>query len=162
MGASWQGLALAQLRFPEPTVSPDTQAKGALEPLMSDWLEITSRAVKAVLAGRTPDDFPPFDLSVGTPFQKQVWQAIFSIGNGETLSYGEIAIRIGSPRAVRAVGGACGANPIPLLIPCHRVLARNQGLGGFSGGLQWKRLLLEREAFGLFAGAANNSKLLRA
>jgi len=64
---------------------------------------------------------------------------------GKTLSYGEMAAAIGKPRAVRAVGGACGANPIPVIVPCHRVLAANHRLGGFSSGLDWKRTLLTRE-----------------
>ncbi len=82
----------------------------------------------------------------GTAFQKSVWQALQKIALGRTQSYGEIAAAIGRPRAVRAVGGACGANPIPVLVPCHRVLAANRKLGGFSGGLDWKRSLLKREA----------------
>ena len=61
------------------------------------------------------------------------------------MSYGEIARAIGKPKAVRAVGGACGANPVPIFVPCHRVLAANNKLGGFSGGLSWKRTLLARE-----------------
>lgn len=68
---------------------------------------------------------------------------------GETRSYGEIAAALGQPLASRAVGGACGANPIPVLVPCHRVLAANGRLGGFSGGLDWKRRLLAIE--GVFA-----------
>jgi methylated-DNA-[protein]-cysteine S-methyltransferase len=67
------------------------------------------------------------------------------IGCGRAWSYKEVARAIGRPNAVRAVGGACGANPIPVLVPCHRVLAANYGLGGFSAGLDWKRMLLERE-----------------
>ena len=67
------------------------------------------------------------------------------ISPGKTKSYGEIAPAIGKPKAVRAVGGACGANPVPVLVPCHRVLAANKKLGGFSGGLDWKRSLLTRE-----------------
>ena len=68
---------------------------------------------------------------------------------GQTFSYGEVAKAIGRPKAVRAVGGACGANPIPVLIPCHRVLAAGGKIGGFSGGLDWKRTLLARENIGL-------------
>lgn len=67
------------------------------------------------------------------------------IPRGATMSYGEIAAKLNNPRASRAVGGACGANPIPLLVPCHRVLAANGRLGGFSGGLDWKRRLLAIE-----------------
>lgn len=102
-------------------------------------------AVKAVLTGHAPVELPPLDLSQGTKFQQNVWAAMLKIKLGHTQSYGEIAAAIGNPKAVRAVGGACGANPIPLLVPCHRVLAANQKIGGFSGGLEWKRKLLGRE-----------------
>jgi O-6-methylguanine DNA methyltransferase len=67
------------------------------------------------------------------------------IGCGKTSSYGQLAQAIGRPKAVRAVGGACGANPIPVFVPCHRVLAANHRIGGFSSGLKWKELLLARE-----------------
>jgi O-6-methylguanine DNA methyltransferase len=101
--------------------------------------------LKNVLAGRSPKKFPPLDLSNGTTFQRNVWRALRKIQRGKTESYGEIARAVGRPKAVRAVGGACGANPIPVLVPCHRVLAANKKLGGFSGGLNWKRKLLTRE-----------------
>ena len=81
----------------------------------------------------------------GTDFQLLVWQALKTIPFGETRSYGEIAQMIGRPKASRAVGTACGANPVALFIPCHRVLASGGGLGGFSGGLEVKRKLLQRE-----------------
>jgi O-6-methylguanine DNA methyltransferase len=110
-----------------------------------DWHRATEAALKSILAGRAAKKLPPLDLSVGTEFQKRVWNALRKISVGETKSYGEIARQIGKPRAVRAVGGACGANPIPVLVPCHRVLAANKKLGGFSGGLDWKRDLLKRE-----------------
>jgi methylated-DNA-[protein]-cysteine S-methyltransferase len=81
----------------------------------------------------------------GTPFQKKVWAAIEKIPFGKTKSYGEIAAQIGHPGASRAVGAACGANPLPLFVPCHRVLAANGRIGGFSGGLAVKKLLLRHE-----------------
>jgi len=108
------------------------------------WHRATETALKNILAGHAPGRFPPLDLT-GTEFQKSVWNAMGKISLGKTKSYGEIASAIGRPRAVRAVGGACGANPIPVLVPCHRILAANKKLGGFSGGLDWKRSLLERE-----------------
>lgn len=80
----------------------------------------------------------------GTRFQKAVWDALRKIPRGQTKTYGEIAAAIGRPKAARAVGSACGANPLPLFIPCHRAVAQN-GLGGFGSGLPWKRLLLEME-----------------
>jgi O-6-methylguanine DNA methyltransferase len=108
------------------------------------WHRATETALKNILAGRKPKNLPPLDLA-GTEFQKSVWRALRKISFGKTKSYGEIAELIGKPKAVRAVGGACGANPVPVLVPCHRVLAANKKLGGFSGGLDWKRSLLARE-----------------
>lgn len=109
-----------------------------------NWHRATESALKQILSGERPDKFPPLDAT-GTEFQKSVWRELRKISLGKTRSYGEIAAAIGKPKAVRAVGGACGANPIPVLVPCHRVLAANKKLGGFSGGLDWKRRLLKRE-----------------
>lgn len=114
----------------------------------SRWRVMTQRALRTALAGKRPAKLPPLDLSAGTPFQQQVWRRLTTIPAGKTLSYGEVAKSIGRAKAVRAVGGACGANPIPVLVPCHRVLAANGRLGGFSGGLRWKRMLLLREGVG--------------
>jgi methylated-DNA-[protein]-cysteine S-methyltransferase len=91
-----------------------------------------------------------FDLPltpVGSPFDQRVWQAMRQIPHGQTRTYGELAMEVGS--APRAVGGACGRNPIPIVIPCHRILARN-GFGGYSGGagLPTKRCLLDLERAG--------------
>ena len=104
----------------------------------------TVAALKSALAGRKPKNLPPLDLA-GTEFQKCVWNALRRISTGQTKSYGEVAQAIGKPKAVRAVGGACGANPVPVLVPCHRVLAAQGKIGGFGGGLDWKRRLLARE-----------------
>jgi O-6-methylguanine DNA methyltransferase len=109
------------------------------------WHQMTAAALKRALAGCAPGTLPPLDFATGTAFQQSVWQALRQIRFGQTRSYGEIARAIGKPKALRAVGGACGANPIPVLVPCHRVLAANQKIGGFSGGLDWKRKLLARE-----------------
>jgi O-6-methylguanine DNA methyltransferase len=112
---------------------------------ISRWHQATVAALKNILAGRSPKKFPPLDLSNGTTFRRKVWNTLRKIARGQTKSYGEIARAVGKPKAVRAVGGACGANPIPVFVPCHRVLAANKKLGGFSGGLNWKRKLLTRE-----------------
>lgn len=81
----------------------------------------------------------------GTPFQQQVWSALRQIPAGKTISYQALAKRIGSPRAVRAVAGACAANPIAVLIPCHRVVRSDGGLSGYRWGVERKRALLQCE-----------------
>lgn len=84
----------------------------------------------------------------GTEFQKQVWNALLEIPYGETRSYQEIAVRIGKPKALRAVGGACNRNPIGIVVPCHRVIGKNGSLTGYAGGLSYKELLLKHEKDG--------------
>ena len=113
------------------------------------WHRATETALNNILAGRAAKNLPPLDLSGGTEFQQAVWRELRKISIGRTKSYGEIAQAIGKARAVRAVGGACGANPIPVLVPCHRVLAAHGKIGGFGGGLDWKRRLLAREGVSL-------------
>lgn len=85
------------------------------------------------------------DLRRLTRFQRQVLKQTMKVPYGRTSSYGEIAARIGRPAAYRAVGNAVGANPIPIVIPCHRVIASDGGIGGFSGGLSYKKKLLALE-----------------
>lgn len=140
---------LAQLHFPAIRETDSRPADGRAPSVVRSWNRATKAALRAILAGRPPPAFPPLDLTVGTAFQQSVWRAVEKIPLGQTRSYGEIARAIGQPNGVRAVGGACGANPIPVLVPCHRVLAANGKLGGFSGGLEWKRKLLEREGASL-------------
>lgn len=138
---------LAQLDFPEDE-RPCYGEKANAEATRSDvkrWHELTAAALKNALAGKEPGTLPPLDLSIGTDFQREVWGVMQRIAMGRTMSYGEIAAALRKPGASRAVGAACGANPIPVLVPCHRVLAANSKLGGFSGGLNWKRKLLARE-----------------
>jgi len=90
-----------------------------------------------------------FELSLaapGTPFQQRVWRELVRIPYGATVGYAELARRIDAPRAVRAVGRANATNPIPILVPCHRVIGADGSLTGFAGGLERKRALLELEA----------------
>jgi methylated-DNA-[protein]-cysteine S-methyltransferase len=82
----------------------------------------------------------------GTTFQKEVWSALRTIPYGETISYKDLAQRIGKPKTIRAVGAANGANPIPIIIPCHRVIGQDGSLTGFGGGLPLKKRLLELES----------------
>src|SRR5579864_8449892 len=83
--------------------------------------------------------------TAGTAFQREVWQALRSIPCGTTISYGELARRIGRPEAVRAVGAANGSNPIGVVVPCHRVIGANGSLTGYGGGIERKRWLLDHE-----------------
>ena len=90
----------------------------------------------------------PLDVFTGTPFQRQVWNKLASIPYGETRSYAWLARAVKRPNASRAVGNANGKNPIPLLLPCHRVIQSNGGLGGYTGGLHIKKSLLKLERTG--------------
>ena len=147
---------LAELEFPNPkrrSRGDESQTQNSvgdsshrlLQDKIRGWHRLTEVALKKFLTGSASQKLPPLDWTGKTEFQKSVWRALLKIAPGKTKSYGEIARAIGRPKAVRAVGGACGANPIPVLVPCHRVLAANNKLGGFSGGLERKRSLLKRE-----------------
>ena len=96
----------------------------------------------------------PLDLAGGTPFQQSVWHALLGIGAGDSQSYGQVAARIGHPAAVRAVGTAVGANPVSVIVPCHRVLGSTGTLAGYGGGLGRKVALLRREGWQVEAPAA--------
>jgi O-6-methylguanine DNA methyltransferase len=139
--AHYSAAGLARLEFPK----RGRQETPAASPSLRRWHKLAGRAVWRVLQGRAAGRLPPLDLAGGTPFQRKVWAALRRIGAGETETYGQLAAALGRPKAARAVGSACAANPAPLLIPCHRVVASGGGLGGFSGGLEWKRKLLARE-----------------
>lgn len=116
------------------------------EPMLRDEAKMQSykEAFDAFFDGESKQFSCPLDVA-GTAFQQQVWQALQEIPFGRTLSYGEIASKIGKSSAVRAVGGAIGANPVMIIIPCHRVIGKNGTLTGFRGGLQLKKQLLSFE-----------------
>jgi len=161
--ARYSAKGLAGLDFPvngraELPLGPDAQftpkafgagraptQQNAIPAHIRAWHRAAESTLKNALTGRAAKNLPPLDLRAGTEFQRKVWKALRKISVGRTKSYGEIARAIGEPKAVRAVGGACGANPIPVLVPCHRVLAAHGNIGGFGGGLEWKRKLLARE-----------------
>ena len=107
-------------------------------------------ALRAQLAAYFDGARTGFDLPLwldGTPFQQKVWAELRTVGHGETITYGELARRLGDANAARAVGAANGKNPLPLVVPCHRVVAANGKLGGYSGGgAAVKRFLLDHEA----------------
>lgn len=103
--------------------------------------------LQAYLAGELREFELPL-AAAGTPFQQRVWRALCDIPYGETISYGELARRIGQPKAARAVGLANGQNPISIVVPCHRVIGANGALSGYGGGLERKRWLLAHERKG--------------
>jgi O-6-methylguanine DNA methyltransferase len=144
--AHYSAGGLCGLEFPPSARQQEAAAREVLPTAqVLRWHMAVSKALTLALAGRPPKRLPPLDLSSGTAFQQRVWRVLRQIGWGRTKSYAQVAEAIGNAKAVRAVGGACAANPIPIFVPCHRVLAANQGLGGFSGGLAWKRKLLASE-----------------
>jgi methylated-DNA-[protein]-cysteine S-methyltransferase len=106
-------------------------------------LKDTASQLEEYFAGERRSFDVPMELD-GTGFQREVWSELARIPYGETISYGELARRVGRPSAPRAVGQANGRNPIPIIVPCHRVLASN-GIGGYGGGLDLKRALLAIE-----------------
>ncbi|MCU1527332.1 MAG: cysteine methyltransferase [Frondihabitans sp.] len=97
--------------------------------------------------GGTRQSFDVATAPVGTPFQLAVWEALRSIPFGETRTYGELAITLGNPKAVRAVGLANGRNPLSIIVPCHRVIGANGAMTGFGGGIERKEYLLELEGY---------------
>ncbi len=110
------------------------------------FVRTAAQQLQQFAAGKLVRFTVPLDLSAGTTFQQAVWRTLQKIPRGETRTYAWVARQIGKSNAARAVGGACGANPVPLLVPCHRVVASGGGLGGFSLGLPLKRRLLALEA----------------
>jgi methylated-DNA-[protein]-cysteine S-methyltransferase len=113
------------------------EAPGALDPVR--------RELEEYFAGRRQDFETPIDWRLVAPFGRRVLAAAVAIPYGSTLTYTEVAALAGSPRGSRAAGNALGANPIPIVVPCHRVLRRGGALGGYAGGLERKRYLLDLE-----------------
>lgn len=111
----------------------------------SPRLAAARRQLMEYLSGTRRTFDVPFDLGAGTAFQRRVWRTLLRVPYGKLRSYQWLALRVGGPQYARAVGGAVGANPLPIVIPCHRIVARDATLGGFSGGLPTKRKLLGLE-----------------
>jgi AraC family transcriptional regulator of adaptative response/methylated-DNA-[protein]-cysteine methyltransferase len=125
----------AELRhdFPEAEIERDTL-------VLEAWVE----ALVDFIRGEEPHPDLPLDVR-GTAFQRRVWRELMAIPRGDTLTYGEIAERIGKPKAARAVGRACATNPVSLVVPCHRAVGANGSLTGYRWGKDRKQALLESE-----------------
>lgn len=121
------------------------QSNGPWQQEESAHLEAARRQLLDYLEGRRNTFDVPLDLSQGTSFQRQVWRTLQRVPYGKLRSYQWIAARVGGPHYARAVGNAVGANPLPIVVPCHRIVAHDASLGGFSGGLFMKRKLLSLE-----------------
>jgi methylated-DNA-[protein]-cysteine S-methyltransferase len=129
---------------PFPAASGRGPAPKSQDGPVPEPLALAASQLEEYFSGRRRQFDLPLELA-GTDFQRRVWLALAEIPFGETVSYAELAMTVGRPQAYRAVGQANGANPIPIVLPCHRVLASGGGLGGYGGGLPMKRRLLELE-----------------
>ena len=138
------GQALTALRFDLPEQfgeGPDVRREMRRLPVFDD----TCRWLDRYFSGGVPDFMPALAL-YGTPFRQAVWEILLTIPYGQTLSYGEIAARLASPRmSAQAVGGAVGHNPVAIIVPCHRVIGADGSLTGYAAGLDKKRRLLQLE-----------------
>lgn len=137
------GRALTGLYFDgqkhHPGIRPDWREDPEAAPFAQAQRELDAYARGAL--GR-------FDVPVdpqGTPFQRRVWQALLEVPCGRTITYAQLAARVGAPGAARAVGAAVGRNPVSVIVPCHRIVGADGSLTGYAGGLDRKRALLERE-----------------
>lgn len=128
-------------------LAADLKTRFSDTPLKADNAALHSELSQVLNFIGAPSDKLDFAVDMrGTPFQCRVWTALRAIPVGVTITYAELAKRIGAPRAVRAVAGACAANPVALAIPCHRVVRSDGGLAGYRWGLERKRALRDREA----------------
>lgn len=136
-----KGLAALEFAEEDSQVSLGSPPPASCDPV----IETVVKELNDFFAGKVTDfSGLPLDLQ-GTPFQIKVWQELRRIPRGEKISYKELARRVGSPQASRAVGQANAVNPIPVIIPCHRVISADGSLGGYSSGLDKKRWLLKHE-----------------
>lgn len=142
VGKAQQGIdILSQIVLPKEGIAADPQPEWVHHP--GCYAEAARQLDEYFAAGRRVFDLPL--APAGTAFQHKVWAVLQQIGYGRVQTYGNIAMRLGKPRSARAIGQANGANPIPIIIPCHRVIAASRQLGGYSGGLEIKRRLLAVE-----------------
>ena len=137
-------LALVWAGFDGQKHAPDTNAWPMSD--ANSVLRLACEQLQQYFASKGTAFNIPLDLGSGTPFQQRVWQALLGIAPGITCSYGAISQHIGNPKAVRAVGGAIGRNPISIIVPCHRVVGSNGALTGYAGGIDRKIALLQLES----------------
>jgi O-6-methylguanine DNA methyltransferase len=155
---AWSEHGLTRLTW-ESAASTAPSALGAEHPEESELPEPYRSVLGGYFAGDPVDPATlPVDLE-GTAFRRKVWEALRAIPRGRVRSYAAIAQAVGSPRALRAVGGANGRNPVAIVVPCHRVVEASMQLGGYSGGLRFKRFLLELEGARIEAGRVHPGQL---
>ena len=131
--------ALLEIKFHNSPVTPPYSNK-------ANWIiNHTKKELDEYFLGKREEFTMPLD-PIGTEFQKKTWQKLLEIPYGTTISYQELALKMGDARKSRAVGSANGKNPIPIIIPCHRVINKNGKLGGYAGGLDVKEFLLNLES----------------
>jgi AraC family transcriptional regulator of adaptative response/methylated-DNA-[protein]-cysteine methyltransferase len=146
VGATDRGLCCVLFADSEKQAERELRERFKQATLLRDDTRL-GEAVRYVLSQMTENPSAaslPFDVR-STSFQHRVWDALRTIPRGETRSYGQIAKLIGAPRAVRAVGAACGANPLAVIVPCHRAVASDGRLTGYRWGIERKRRLLDME-----------------
>lgn len=150
MGISETDKGLDGIALPKPSkrAVEASLRKQSAEPFVSeatDRLKTAQQQLTEYLEGTRQEFDLPLDLSSGTVFQRKVWQTLLNVPYAKLRSYQWVAARVGGPQYARAVGNAVGANPLPIMVPCHRIVAQDATLGGFSGGLPTKRKLLTLE-----------------
>lgn len=148
IAGSPKGLLRILLKLPSESYFENYLKKTYLSDCLIDpsFFENVVKQLNLYFAGELKNFICKMDLTFGTPFQQTVWHQLSAIPYGKTISYRALAQAIGYPQAFRAVGNANGRNPLPLIIPCHRVIRENGELGGYTGGLSIKRFLLDLES----------------
>jgi methylated-DNA-[protein]-cysteine S-methyltransferase len=135
------GTALTRILLPSQIAATDSTAEHHLD----DVLQEACREFQAYFDGQLTEFAIPLEPETGTMFQREVWAALRQIPVGTTISYSTLATQVGRPKAVRAVGAANGRNPLPIIVPCHRVIGADGSLTGYAGGVQLKQQLLSHE-----------------
>ncbi len=156
---------LLRIAFGESTPREIERIAGRLRPRTEPakvYGEPLEEELRSYFGGKPQSFKIPVDYALVTPFSADVLTALRKVPFGRTTTYGDLAGQVGRPRAARAVGQAVGANPIPIVIPCHRVFASDGTLGGYSGGLHRKKKLLEIEGLAIPPGGWNSSRWKRA